>query len=273
MRVYQFRHIRADGQCSHLFPEISCHGCLSWERPRRSVGESMTSPPEHGDGRTIFLIDGWSAYRRSLRLFVEAAGYRVVGEADTAEEAAGAASLAAADVVVIDPGRTRHALADDLATLRGVSPRGAFVLLPAEPLEQSIVTQTLHLGVCAYLTKNADPADLLNALAVAAAGRFVVLPHAVLEPAPTAERPVLTRREREVLTLAAAGYSNARIAETMWVAEQSIRFHLTNVFRKLRVSSRIGAIRSAEHYGLIERWRLWPELPPDVDGGACPEKP
>ena len=97
----------------------------------------MTSPPEHGDGRTIFLIDGWSAFRRSLRLFVEAAGYRVVGEADTAEEAAGAAGLAAAHVVVLDPGQTRRALAEDLATLRSASPRCTFVLLPAMPLEQT----------------------------------------------------------------------------------------------------------------------------------------
>ena len=279
MRVYQFRHIRADGQCSHLFPAFSHHECLSWERCRRSVGVSMTSPPAHGDGRTIFLVDGWPAFRRSLRLFVEAAGYLVLGEADTAEAAAGTVGLAAASVIVIDPGPKRDALADDLAQLGRATPRGGIVLLPAEPLEQSIVAQLLPLGVSAYLTKNADPADLLNALAVAAAGRFVmlprdmVLPRPVVAPSPPAERPSLTRHEREVLTLAAAGYSNARIAEVMWVAPQAIRLYLSNIFRKLRVKNRVGAIRTAEHYGLIDRWRLWPELPPDVDGGASPEKP
>ena len=176
MRVYQFRHIRADGQCSHLFPEFSRHECLSSSRCRRSVGVSMTSPPAHGDGRTIFIIDGWAAFRRSLRLFVEAAGYRVVGEAETADESVGSASLAAAHIVVLDPGRTWRALDDDLTMLRSASPRGAFVLLASEPLEQRVVTQTLHLGVSAYLTKMADPGDLLNALAVAASGRFVLLP-------------------------------------------------------------------------------------------------
>jgi DNA-binding NarL/FixJ family response regulator len=233
----------------------------------------MTSPPAHGDGRTIFLIDGWSAFRRSFRLFVEAAGYQVVGEADNADEAVGSASLAAADVVVLDPGQTRHALADDLAMLRSASLRCAFVLLPAAPLDLSVVTPTLHLGVCAYLTKNADPADLLNALAVAAAGRFVVVPRHVLEHAPPADPPVLTRREHEVLTLAAEGHSDARIAGLLWVEEQSVRFHLANIFRKLRVKDRIGAIRTAQYYGLIDRWRLWPELPPDVDGDTWPEKP
>ncbi len=236
----------------------------------------MTSP--HGDSRLIFLIDGWPAFRRSLRLFIEAAGHGVVGEADTAAAAAATTTLAAAHAVVLDPARNWDALADDLATLRGAS-RGGIVLLPAEPLEPGIVVRTLPLGVCAYLTKNADPADLLNAFAVAAVGRFVVLPQCMvqprldLEPAPQAEHPVLTRREREVLTLAAAGHSNASIANVMWLAEQAVKFHLTSIFGKLRVRNRIGAIRAAEHYGLIDRWRLWPELPPDVDGGAWREKP
>ena len=59
----------------------------------------------------------------------------------------------------------------------------------------------------------------------------------------------------------------------LWIAQQSVTFHLANIFRKLRVKNRIGAIRTAEHYGLIDRWRLWPELPPEADGGAWPEKP
>jgi DNA-binding NarL/FixJ family response regulator len=231
----------------------------------------MTSPPAHGDGRTIFLIDGWPAFRRSLRLFVEAAGYLVLGEADTAEAATGTIGLAAASVIILDPGEKRDVLAEDLAGLGRATPRGGIVLFPAEPLEQSIVTQLLPLGVSAYLTKNADPADLLNALSVAAVGRYVVLPQfmalprSVLEPAPMADHPILTRREREILTLAAAGYSNARIAEVMWVADQSVKFHFSNIFRKLRVRNRIGAIRAAEHHGLIDRWRLWPELPPDAE--------
>jgi DNA-binding CsgD family transcriptional regulator len=108
-------------------------------------------------------------------------------------------------------------------------------------------------------------------LAVALSGTFVVLPRHLLMPGTAselvsapAEPPLLTRREREVLMLAAEGYSNRRIAEIMWVAEQSIRFHLSNVFRKLGVTNRTGAIRSAEHYGLIEP-RPWPpEPPPDL---------
>ena len=157
MRVYQFRHIRADGQCSHLFPEISRHGCLSAERCRRSVGESMTSPPAHGDGRTIFLIDGWSAYRRSLRLFVEAAGYRVVGEADSISAAAAHVGLGAADVVILDPGWEWRDVRADLARLRDANHAVAIVLLTAAPLATDVARQAHGASVDAQLTKEASP--------------------------------------------------------------------------------------------------------------------
>ena len=146
----------------------------------------MTSPPAHGDGRTIFLIDSWPAFRRSLCLFVEAAGYRVVGEADTAEAAAGkrvspaptSSSSTLTTIGMRSPTTWRRSTA---------SPAWRHCAAPSRAARAAIVAQTLHLGVCAYLTKNADPADLLNALAVAAVGRFVVLPQSMVLPRPGLE--------------------------------------------------------------------------------------
>ena len=176
MRVYQFRHIRADGQCSHLFPEISCHGCLSAERCRRSLSESMTSPPAHGDGRTIFLIDGWSAYRRSLRLFVEAAGYRVVGEADSISAAAAHVGLAAADVVILDPGW-------ESAGASGPISRGFAMPTMRSPLSCSRRRHSRRTSrgrltgpaSDAQLTKEASPEEILATVAIALRGNLIVL--------------------------------------------------------------------------------------------------
>jgi DNA-binding NarL/FixJ family response regulator len=228
----------------------------------------MMRPPADDDEFTVFLIDGWPAFRRSLRLFVEAAGHRVVGEADTVEEAAATISLGAADVVIIDPGAGWGDLIADLSTLRGAAPSTGVVLLTAEPLASSVVAQALQRGVGAYLTKSAGPADVLNAIAIALSRSFVVLPRHLLAAATLYERPQftgpqLTRREVEILTLAAEGHSDRRIADVLWIAEQSVRFHLANVFRKLGVANRTAAIQWAERYGLIRRWRLWPDIPPD----------
>ena len=258
MRVYQFRHIRADGQCSHLFPEISRHGRLSAERCHRSVGESMTSPPAHGDGRTIFLIDGWSTYRRSLRLFVEAAGYRVVGEADSISAAAAHVGLGAADVVILDPGWEWRSVRADLARLRDANHAVAIVLLTAAPLATDVARQAHGASVDAQLTKEASPEEILATVAIALCGNLIVLGRG--HPLHW-ERPNLTRREHEILMLVEEGLPDHVIGDILWVAEQTVRFHLVSVFRKLGVRDRATAVQRAKAFGLLETWE-WPDPPP-----------
>jgi DNA-binding CsgD family transcriptional regulator len=61
----------------------------------------------------------------------------------------------------------------------------------------------------------------------------------------------LTKREREILKLAAEGYSNAQLAGMLWVTEQTVKFHLSNTYRKLNVSNRTEAARWAQLHGLV----------------------
>ena len=75
------------------------------------------------------------------------------------------------------------------------------------------------------------------------------------------ERPNLTRREHEILTLVAKGFPNHVIGEILWVDEQSVRFQLVSVFRKLGVRDRAAAVQRAEAFGLLAPWE-WPDSPP-----------
>jgi DNA-binding NarL/FixJ family response regulator len=61
----------------------------------------------------------------------------------------------------------------------------------------------------------------------------------------------LTAREREILTAVARGLSNKAISQELWVTEQTVKFHLTNVYRKLGVPSRTAAVRYAHEHGLV----------------------
>ena len=61
----------------------------------------------------------------------------------------------------------------------------------------------------------------------------------------------LTSREREILQLVAQGHSNRRVARRLWVTEQTVKFHLSNVYRKLAVSNRTEASRRAQQAGLL----------------------
>ena len=62
----------------------------------------------------------------------------------------------------------------------------------------------------------------------------------------------LTPRETEILRALVDGQSNKQIAGQFWLSEQTIKYHLTNIYRKLQVSSRTEAVRQAYEYGLIE---------------------
>jgi len=211
----------------------------------------MTSPPAHGDGRTIFLIDGWSTYRRSLRLFVEAAGYHVVGEADSISAATAGVGLGAADVVILDPGWEWRDVRADLARLRHVNHAVAIVLLTATPLAPEVARLAHGASVDAQLTKEASPEEILATVAIALCGNLIVLGRG--HPLHW-ERPQLTRREHEILTLVADGLPTREIGDMLWVAEQTVRFHLVNVFRKLGVTNRDAAVQRARSFGLLGHW-------------------
>ena len=61
----------------------------------------------------------------------------------------------------------------------------------------------------------------------------------------------LTRRELEILRLVAEGHSNSQLAQLLWVTEQTVKFHLSNIYRKLDVSNRTEASRWAQLNGLL----------------------
>jgi DNA-binding NarL/FixJ family response regulator len=65
------------------------------------------------------------------------------------------------------------------------------------------------------------------------------------------EAPKLTRREREVLTLVADGWSNVEVARQLWISVATVKFHLSRTYEKLDVSNRTGAVRWAHQNGLL----------------------
>lgn len=224
----------------------------------------MARQPADSDARTIFLIDGWISFRRSLRLFLEASGYRVAGEADTVDRAAEMRDLHAADVIIVESRLTWSDLESDLTTLQLAAPAAVVVLLSSESLRTDVAFRAVQAGVSAYLTKRDGPAELRRAIEAALSKEFVVIPRRLLqgatirndEPASferleAARLLQLTRRDLEILQLATAGRSNGQIAEIMWIAEQSVKFHLSNIYRKLDVRNRADAVAAARRLGLL----------------------
>jgi DNA-binding NarL/FixJ family response regulator len=134
--------------------------------------------------------------------------------------------------------------------------------------DSRIIDAALVAGAAAYVLKTAHPEDLASAVrqafshSVYLAGRPAVMPVSAPEkPAMDTRSEGLTRRELEILRLVAEGHSNAQLARMLWVTEQTVKFHLSNIYRKLDVANRTEASRWAQVHGLLDG-RPSPELTP-----------
>jgi DNA-binding NarL/FixJ family response regulator len=134
--------------------------------------------------------------------------------------------------------------------------------------DSRIIDAALVAGAAAYVVKTAHPEDLASAVrqafshSVYLAGRPAVMSvTAPAKPALDAKSEGLTRRELEILRLVAEGHSNAQLARMLWVTEQTVKFHLSNIYRKLDVANRTEASRWAQRHGLLDV-RPSPELAP-----------
>lgn len=116
-------------------------------------------------------------------------------------------------------------------------------------------------GATVYCVKTATQDDLASGIRQAFERSIFLASTGVAAPAAPAleiaEMPAteLTRREHEILKLVAEGYSNSQLAKMLWVTEQTVKFHLSNIYRKLDVANRTEASRWAQVHGLLPAQR------------------
>jgi DNA-binding NarL/FixJ family response regulator len=125
--------------------------------------------------------------------------------------------------------------------------------------DTSHIDGALAAGAAAYVLKTAYPDDVASAVRQAF-DHSVTLPATPRAHAATTSPPAaiasktpggLTRRELEILRLLADGHSNSQLARMLWVTEQTVKFHLSNIYRKLGVANRTEASRWAQRNGLL----------------------
>ena len=135
--------------------------------------------------------------------------------------------------------------------------RGIIISSLAEP---EFIDRALAAGASAYVLKTAHPEDFASAIRQAfSSSIFLAGPRgapATAAAAPAAartnqKRADLTARELEILQLVSEGLSNSEMARRLWVTEQTVKFHLSNIYRKLDVSNRTQASRWAQVNGLL----------------------
>ena len=187
------------------------------------------------------------AVRRSLSATGD---IEIVAEADSGSQVMPLVHQTSPDVVLLD---LRMPELDGLAcldALRKRFPAVKVVILSAFD-DQEHVRTAFARGAAAYIVKSVNPLDLPSALRQVMEATVYQAPSLVEgASAPQAAVGGLTERELEMLKAVAKGLSNQAIGKEFWVTEQTVKFHLTNIYRKLGVSNRTEATRFAYSHGL-----------------------
>jgi DNA-binding NarL/FixJ family response regulator len=186
------------------------------------------------------------------RVLEETDDFEVVGEASTGSQVLPLVRRTSPDLVLLD---LRMPGLDGLSALEQIKrdhPAIKVVILSAST-EPAVIQTALARGASAYVIKSVSPIDLPATLRQAMEGNVF---HAVgLPPAgqPTAANELgLTAREVGIVQALARGLSNQAIGKELFVAEQTVKFHLTNIYRKLHAANRTEAVRLAYQRGIIE---------------------
>jgi two-component system, NarL family, nitrate/nitrite response regulator NarL len=202
--------------------------------------------------------DGQPLYRDAVaRAIAARPELELVGEVGDGREALAAIGAVRPDVAILGgmpDGLTGRQVLNAVAR-DGLGTRVVMIAARPEPDE---VYAALADGAAGFLTKDADARELCDAIAAVARGRTVVAPELQAGVAGeirlrgASDRPAMTDRERETLTLIAEGLSAPEIGRVLHLSTATIKTHLRHIYEKLGVSERAAAVAEAMRRGLLE---------------------
>lgn len=188
----------------------------------------------------------------AIRLTLEQSDdIELVGEALTGSEALPLIGRTQPDLVLLDIRMPQMDGLTCLGKIRERHPKIKVVILSGIDEPEQIQTALKH-GASAFVVKHVDPRDLASALRQAMAGTvFQMLGSGESSEDNAARAAGVTESEMRVLTALARGLSNKQIAAELFITEQTVKFHLTNIYRKLHVANRTEATRYAYQHGIV----------------------
>ena len=208
----------------------------------------------------VLIVDDHAVVREGLRTFLELQdGLEVVGEAADGLEGVQQARRLQPTVILMDLVMPKLDGVAAMRALREQAPDSRVIVLTSF-LDDERLLPAIQAGAAGYLLKNVEPSELARAIRAAERGEAIIDPtaaarlvEAIAENSRTvvAEPERLTRREREVLELIAAGRSNKRIAFELGISEKTVKTHVGHLLAKLGVTDRTQAALLAVKDGLV----------------------
>ena len=192
------------------------------------------------------MVDG------TKRALENAGDFEIVGEASNGAQVLPLVKRLKPDLVLLDLRMPQMDGLTCLTKLREQHPEVKVAVLSVSQ-DPDVIATVLKRGANAYIVKSVNPIDLPAALRQAVEGTVFTTIGVTGDAGEAAAKEAgLTERELVILRAVARGLSNEAIAKELWVAEQTVKFHLTNIYRKLGVANRTEAARYAFEHGLVE---------------------
>ncbi|HYK49690.1 MAG TPA: response regulator transcription factor [Terriglobales bacterium] len=212
----------------------------------------------------IVIADDHPIFRDGLRRLLEAEpGLKVIGEASDGNDAVKLARQLKPDVMLLDLAMPRQPGLEALRDLSTGGANGVKVILLTAAAEKHQIVEALQLGARGVVLKDSATQLLLKSIHTVMAGEYWVGREAVsnlvqylrtqMQASNEESRQKkfgLTPRELEIVSAVVAGYSNKEIAEYFKISEDTVKHHLSNIFDKLGVSTRLELALFAVNQGL-----------------------
>jgi DNA-binding NarL/FixJ family response regulator len=210
---------------------------------------------------SVVLADDHPLFLQALTTAVEAAGIDVLGAAERGDTLLDLMKTVEPDAVLLDlqmPGCDGFECIEEL---RRLYPALRLIVVSATD-DEAQVRRALDAGAVCFIGKSIHPDDLAAAVRALLSdavrlGHTGGLTNGATPPEPAVTSSVaeslLTRRELEILRLTAEGLSNGQMAKSLWVTEQTVKFHLSNIYRKIDARNRTEASRWAQQNGVLDQ--------------------
>jgi len=209
------------------------------------------------NNRTAVILDRHPLWLDALDRVLANVGFVVVGRATEGDEALALIEAHRPDVFIAGIDAASEEQVVVVRTARQ-SQTDLKCVVVADSAEREALDAAFAAGASVYCIRTAEEGDFASAVRqafarsiyIAANGHDSLTRSRTADPASTASHQ-LTRRELEILRLVAEGHSNSQLAHLLWVTEQTVKFHLSNIYRKLNVANRTEASRWAQLNGLL----------------------
>jgi DNA-binding NarL/FixJ family response regulator len=209
----------------------------------------------------VLVVDDQPLVRSGFRMVLEERpDLELAGEASDGAPAVELAGELDPDVILMDVRMPNLDGVEATRQLVDSGTRARILVLTTFDLDEYVYA-AIRAGASGFLLKDVEPAELVDAIRVVAAGNSLFGPAATerlverfsQQPSPDAGRSLdeLTEREKEILTLLASGLSNAELAERLFLSETTVKTHVSSILRKLRVRDRVQAVIAAYDAGLV----------------------